>query len=102
VPTGRSWFDGWRARSPKGDSNRQIHFQTSRTTGHEVLAPNGTIVAWAAVAAWAMVIALLLDRMDLEGLSSLVRGDGERAIPLVDKPGLARKPIRGRFKNTGE
>jgi len=41
------------------------------TAGHEILAPDGNAVAWAATEAWALAIAALLSRVESEGLESL-------------------------------
>lgn len=39
------------------------------TTGHEILDPDGTVIAWAADEPWAHVIAALLNRVEAEGMS---------------------------------
>jgi hypothetical protein len=51
------------------------------TTGHEILDPEGNVVAWAVDEPWAAMIAALLNRVEAERLSSLFRiayeGDGQ-------------------------
>jgi hypothetical protein len=49
-------------------------FTTRRiaTTGHEIRDPNGTVIAWAATEPWAALIAFLLNRMEAEGLGSVL------------------------------
>jgi hypothetical protein len=52
------------------------------TTGHEILAPQGNVVAWAVDEPWALMIAGLLNRVEAEGLYGLIgvagEGDGLR------------------------
>ena len=37
------------------------------TTGHEILAPDGNVVAWAVDGSWALLIAFVLNWKELEG-----------------------------------
>ena len=45
----------------------------SKTVGHEILSPDGEIVAWTVDAAWAQVIVALLNKADDEGLHHYLR-----------------------------
>lgn len=42
------------------------------TTGHEIGDPDGTVIAWAVDEPWAHDIAALLNRVEMEGLASLI------------------------------
>ena len=41
------------------------------TTGHEILTPQGTVIGWAIDGTWAALIAVLLNRVEAEGLGCL-------------------------------
>jgi hypothetical protein len=43
-------------------------FRRVGTTGHEILASDGNVVAWAVDERWALIIAGLLNRVEAEGL----------------------------------
>lgn len=55
------------------------------TTGHEVLDPDGTVVAWATDEPWALVIAALLNRIEAEGLSSISESSTRATVRILEK-----------------
>ena len=46
------------------------------TTGHEILDPDGTVIAWAATEAWAALIAGLLNRVEADAGSAVCGRSG--------------------------
>ena len=54
------------------------------TSGCELLAPDGTVIAWAVDEGWAALIAGLLNRVEAKGLigqGSVTRGEQPRHCP---------------------
>ena len=51
------------------------------TSGHEIMSPQGEVIAWTVDAAWAAVIAGLLNRVDVRDPSLSAARNGDAGNP---------------------
>ena len=51
------------------------------TAGHEILDPDGNVVAWAVDGTWAALIVALLSRVEVEGLPATMRTASAACLP---------------------